>query len=212
VPGPPAPPPGSLRWSIEGILGFTRWRIGWWLLTHTEVTPTLVQLRALHAALLTPANDLFSDGLPNETTAGVSRLVAYGLGSEIEDSSFYLAHGNRGAAAPPAACPVVAWTVTARGKGREGRTYLPGVAFFDVQFQRELTPGAHSAIQSALVQFRTTVEAIVADGFGPLQFGVLHRRSGGEWLALSSLQPVNDVILRTSLGTQTRRQHSHTSI
>ena len=208
--GPPAPPPGSMRWTIRGILGTTRWEIGWWLLTHQSHDPDASELHATHGALLLAANDFFSGCCPDEVTAELSRLVVYGIAVERSDEQFYNATGARGGSAPAGICPVVVWHVQSRGKGQAGRTFLPGVAQVDTQLESQLGALAQSQLQTEMVDFVTTVTGTPYTWGSGLEFGVLHRRESGAWLAAAQLRPVDSFIVRPHLASQVRRLRSST--
>lgn len=204
-PGPPAPPPGSAFWSIEGILGFGRWKIGLWLLTGSETGGSAGEVHDLHAALLIAANSWLPDSCPTPVTSSVSRLVSYGLADVRSDVQFYIVGGGRGESVPVVVSPVIVWHVQARGRGRNGRTFLPGVAFGDTNQYTQLTPGAQSDLQAAAVELQNELATISVGPFGPVQIGVLHRREHGEWVSAASVQPVTGVHVAPTLSHQDRR-------
>ena len=201
----PQPPPGTAHWTISGVLGTTHWSIGWWLLTHVDVIPDDATLRTVHGELLLWWNDLISGVCPTETTSSVSRFRVYSVADERTDTQFILAHGGRGPSAPAIVCSLAVWHVQARGKGRSGRTFFPGVAHFDCQLQSLLSDQAQPHFQSKVVEFWQGVNSTSLGGAANLQLGVLHQRENGAYLDNALVAPVDRVLVSPRLSHQDGR-------
>ncbi len=208
--GPP-PPPYTASWRIDGLINDRqKWSIGWHLSLANAVAITASTVLELHQALLLISELATPSLMSDPTVPSLSRLLVTGPVSSVSSDLYLTSQGARGTPVPSAIAVCVRQVVQARGKGRNGRFFLPAPAEEDCQFGFQLTPAAVTSISSTLAAMFDEINAITTGAFPFVRFCILHRREHGQWLPQAEPLLVDTWLLRSRLSTQDRRMTTST--
>jgi hypothetical protein len=206
---PPAAPPYSAFWRINGVINDSAlWETSWHLSLEGGLSFDYLSVRELHEDLLLFSEEFFRRVMASGVVATLSRLTAHGPVGAVTHTGFLTSNGDRGSPCPVNTAVCVLEMVNEGSRGRPGRFFLPAPAFDDTSLGWQLNAGATQHYDEQLALFFDGVNSVSTPVYPRVRFAVLHRQEDKIYLEKAVIELVDTWVLAKKLSHQDRRLQS----